>query len=93
MQRNGFRILKTWNGEKIGIVNDKERVMEQLINSGVTAGIIHLIDENEKEKTIERIKQLLQNHYSTKQYIPIIHRYIAVIGEKKSLKRMRIRCH
>ena len=82
MQRNGFRILKTWNGEKIGIVNDKERVMEQLINSGVTAGILHLIDENQKEKTIQRISQLLQNHYSTKQYIPIIHRYIAVIGEK-----------
>jgi ubiquinone/menaquinone biosynthesis C-methylase UbiE len=92
MQRNGFRILRTWSGEKIGRVHDKERVMEQLINSGVTAGILHLLDENQKEKTIKRISQLLLTRYVTKQYIPITHRYIAVIGEKKPLIVKGNRC-
>ena len=83
LRLNGLRIIDAWNGKKIFKVNTTATAMEQLINSGVTAGILQLVDENQKEKMIKRIGGFFEKYYSSRKYIPIIHRYLAVIGEKR----------
>jgi len=83
MRMNGFKIIDAWKGREIFPFDRTEPVMEQLIKSGVAAGIIQLIDENRKEKIITRTGELLQQHYSSKEYIAVTHRYIGAVGEKK----------
>jgi ubiquinone/menaquinone biosynthesis C-methylase UbiE len=83
MRWNGFTIKKSWMGKKTLHCKTKEAAMEQLINSGVSAGILQGINETHKEKIIKRIGELLQNHHSKTKDIPITHRYIAAVGEKK----------
>jgi ubiquinone/menaquinone biosynthesis C-methylase UbiE len=83
MRMNGFKIIDSWKGEKIFPFERKETAMEQLIKSGVAAGIIQLIDDDHKEKIIKRTGELLQRHHSLKGYIPVTHRYIGAVGEKK----------
>jgi len=83
MRRNGFTIIDAWKGEKMIPFNKKETAMEQIIKSGVAAGIIQLIDKDQKEKIIRRTGELLQQHSSSNGTIPVTHRYIGAIGEKK----------
>lgn len=83
MRINGFKIIDAWKGRKIFPFDRTEPAMEQLIKSGVAAGIIQLIDEDQKEKTITRIGELLQRNYSSSGFIPVTHRYIGAVGEKK----------
>jgi len=83
MRMNGFKIIDAWKGRKIFPFDRAEPAMEQLIKSGVAAGIIQLIDEEQREKIITRTGELLQQHYSSKGYIPVTHRYIGAVGEKK----------
>jgi ubiquinone/menaquinone biosynthesis C-methylase UbiE len=83
MRTNGFTIIDSWKGEKVFRFDRKESAMEQLIKSGVAAGIIQLIDEDHKDKIIKRTGELLQRHHTSKEYIPVTHRYIGAVGEKK----------
>jgi ubiquinone/menaquinone biosynthesis C-methylase UbiE len=83
MRMNRFTIIDSWKGEKILRVGNRDAVMEQLIKSGVAAGILQIIDEDKKDSIIKRTGELLQKHYSSKEYIPITHRYIGAVGEKK----------
>jgi ubiquinone/menaquinone biosynthesis C-methylase UbiE len=83
MRMNGFTIIQAWKGEKIIPFDTKETAMEQIIKSGVAAGIIQLIDENHKEKIIKRTGELLQQHSSSSGIIPVTHRYIGAVGEKR----------
>jgi ubiquinone/menaquinone biosynthesis C-methylase UbiE len=83
MRMNGFKIIDSWKGEKIFRFDRKETAMEQLIKSGVAAGIIQMIDENHTDKIIKRTGELLQRYHSLKGYIPVTHRYIGAVGEKK----------
>lgn len=83
MRLNGFRIIEAWKGKKIFEETNKETAMEQLIHSGVTAGILELVDEEQKDRIITRIGELLQNYHSSQEILPITHRYIAVVAKKR----------
>ena len=83
MRMNDFQIIDAWKGEKMFLFDRKETAMDQLIKSGVAAGIIQLIDEDHKEKIITRTGELLQQRYSSSGLIPVTHRYIGAVGEKK----------
>lgn len=82
MRRNGLRIIDAWTGEKTFTFENKDAAMEQLVNSGVAAGIYQLVDKNHKNNITRRIGELLERYHTSEQYIPITHRYIAVVGEK-----------
>lgn len=82
MRFNRIRIIDSWKGKKIFKLNSKEKAMEQFIKSGAAAGFVEIIDERYKDKIINRIGELLKNHHTNKDFIPIIHRYIAAVGEK-----------
>jgi hypothetical protein len=56
--------------------------MEQFIKSGAAAGFLQIIDEKYQDKIINRIGELLQRYHAPRDVIPIVHRYIAAIGEK-----------
>ena len=83
LRMNGLRIIDAWNGKKLFEVTTTATTMEQLIKSGVTAGILQLVDENQKEKMMRRIGELFERKYQHRKSIPISHRYLAVIGEKR----------
>ncbi|MBN1859967.1 MAG: class I SAM-dependent methyltransferase [Candidatus Thermoplasmatota archaeon] len=83
LRMNGLRIIDTWNGKKIFEVKSTATALEQLIKSGVTAGILQLVDDNQKDQLMTRIGELFEAKYQQRKNIPIIHRYLAVIGEKR----------
>jgi ubiquinone/menaquinone biosynthesis C-methylase UbiE len=83
MRMNGFHITDSWKGQKMFPFEKKETAMERLMRSGVTAGIIQMIEHDQAENIVTRTGELLQKHHLVTGYIPITHRYIGVIGEKK----------
>lgn len=83
MRMNGFQINDSWKGKKTFPFDRKETAMEQLIRSGVAAGIIQMVEQTKTDKIIRRTGELLQHRHILQGYIPITHRYIGAIGEKK----------
>lgn len=83
LRMNRFKIIDSWNGEKIIKFNTKDASIQQLIKSGVTAGILQSIKKDKKDEIIRRTNELLKKHYLSKEYIHVTHRYIGVVGEKK----------
>jgi len=82
MRMNGLRIIDAWKGKKTFTFENKEMAIEQLLNSGVAAGIVQLIDKDRKDNIARRIGELLERHHMPSRYIPVTHRYIAVVAEK-----------
>jgi len=83
MRMNGLRVLDAWKGKKRFTCENRDTVMKQLINSGVAAGIVQLVDTNKKENILRRTGELLETYHRSRPCISITHRYIAVVGEKK----------
>jgi ubiquinone/menaquinone biosynthesis C-methylase UbiE len=83
MRRHGFHIVDAWNGKKVFSFRKETMAMEQLTRSGVAAGIIQMIEQSKREKIIRRTGELLQKHHTSTGNIPITHRYLGAIGEKK----------
>ncbi len=83
MRMNGFQINDSWKGKKTFPFDRKETAIEQLIRSGVSAGIIQMVEPDKTDKIIRRTGELLQRRHKLQGYIPITHRYIGAIGEKK----------
>lgn len=82
MRFHGIRINKSWNGHKIYKLHDVEQAIEQFIRSGAAAGIEQMIHKKYKDRIINRVGELVQKYYSTKDTVSFIHRYFAAVGEK-----------
>lgn len=83
MRFNGIKVINSWNGLKVYELSGREKAMEQFIKSGAAAGIEQIINEEYKEKIINRVGELLQIYHKTKVFVPIIHRYFAAVGVKR----------
>ncbi|MBU0497807.1 MAG: class I SAM-dependent methyltransferase [Candidatus Thermoplasmatota archaeon] len=83
MRLNGIKVIDSWKGKKIYKLAGGKKAMEQYIRSGAAAGIVQIIDDKYEDKIINRVGELLQKYYGSKDVVPIIHRYIAAVGVKK----------
>lgn len=82
MRMHDLHIVDAWNGKKIFSFKKDNLAMEQLVRSGVAAGIIQMVEHHQADNIIRRTGELLQRRYTATGYIPITHRYLGVIGEK-----------
>lgn len=83
MWLNGIKVIDSWKGTKIYKLQDGEKAMEQFIRSGAAAGFVQIINDKDKDKIINRVGELLQEYHDKKDFVPIIHRYIAAVGIKR----------
>ncbi|MBN1280238.1 MAG: class I SAM-dependent methyltransferase [Candidatus Thermoplasmatota archaeon] len=87
MRRSGFIVRASWKGSKTFECRTKKEAINQILYSGATAGFMQMVDASCKDAVIDRVGDLLQQKYASGASIPIVHRFIAAIGEKKGGRR------
>jgi ubiquinone/menaquinone biosynthesis C-methylase UbiE len=80
---NGMKVLKLWNGEKRSYVPSGKEAINKLIETGTASGYKYLVYDKYHTQVLRRYPINLERLYMTKDGIPITHRYIASIAQKK----------
>ncbi len=83
LRMNGLKVLDTWNGEKIRYGATGKDVIKILIETGTASGYQYLVYNKYYNQVLERFPVNVEKLFMTKKGIPIIHRYIASIAQKK----------
>jgi len=93
LRLNKIKVISSWKGEKIFNLHSEEEVINQFIRSGSAAGFLQTIDNKNKDEIINRAAELLIKYKASKNMVPMVHRYIAVVGEKneKQIRSYRIK--
>lgn len=83
MQLCGLRVLRSWYGSNTYYAPNGNDALRRLMNTGTAAGYPYCFDEQHRRDIAKRFKQIFEERYGGENGIPIIHRYIAVIGKKR----------
>jgi len=79
----GLKVMKTWSGEKKSYVASGKDAIKKLIETGTASGYKYLVYDKYYNKVLKRYPINVEKLYMKKNGIPITHRYVAAIAQKK----------
>lgn len=83
MRLCGFRIVDAWDGRHTYYVPDGQTAIARLRATGAAAGFEFATDAANRNAVFDRFAEIIEEKYATSDGIPITHRYLAVIGERR----------
>ncbi len=83
MRMCGLRVRAAWDGSKTYHVADGREAIARLTATGAAAGFEFAADPARRDAIFDRFAEIIERRSSTPQGIPITHRYLAAIGEKR----------
>jgi len=83
MRLGGLAVLCAYDGSKTYYVPDGNAAISRLIATGAAAGFEFAADPQHRERIFSRFAAILEERCKTDRGIPITHRYLAAIGEKR----------
>jgi ubiquinone/menaquinone biosynthesis C-methylase UbiE len=82
MMLAGMQVIESWDGIKAYYASTGQEAVERMKTTGAAAGFELSFRKELYEEGEQRYMKVLEQRYGNK--IPIIHRYIAAIGKKKT---------
>ena len=83
MRLHGLAVIRTSAGSKTYHVADGRAAINRLVATGAAAGFEFATDEQHREAIFGRFAELLERRCMTGRGLPITHRYLAAIGERR----------
>lgn len=83
LRRSGFALTKEWNGEVSIPVADGSEAIEYLRKAGVSSGFLDAIRKDRFVELEKAVSAKLDAMAAKNRAVPLIHRFAAVIGEKR----------
>lgn len=79
----GLHVVDSWKGSKTYYASDGKSAIKRLLNTGTAAGYEFFIHEQYRKEIAMRFAEIFEEHFGEENGVPIIHRYIAAIAEKR----------
>jgi ubiquinone/menaquinone biosynthesis C-methylase UbiE len=79
----GLQVRAAWDGSKSYHVAGGSEAIARLTATGAAAGFEFAADPARRDAVFARFAEIIEKRSSTPQGIPITHRYLAAIGEKR----------
>lgn len=83
LRLSGLRVRGAWGGAKSYLVGSGEEAIARMTKTGAAAGFEFAADAKSSEEVFRRFAQVLEERYRRRDGIPITHRYLAAIGERR----------
>jgi ubiquinone/menaquinone biosynthesis C-methylase UbiE len=80
---NGFNIDQFWKGQITYYEKSEIELIKKIKNSSIIAGYKYMIKEEVINDFFNRFASILNQRYKQNHVIPIKHKYIGIIGNKK----------
>jgi SAM-dependent methyltransferase len=83
MRMAGLAVVSTWDGAKTYHVPDGSAAIARLTSTGAAAGFEFAADERYRDEVFKRFAEILEETHRSSEGIPITHRYLAAVGQKR----------
>jgi len=83
MRMGGMRPVHSASGSKTYFVTSGAEAIARLRATGAAAGFEYAAGEDGDEQVFARFAEILQEKYGTAEGVPIVHRYVEAIGDRR----------
>lgn len=83
MRAAGLAVLSTWDGAHTYRVPNGQSALDRLTATGAAAGFEFAADEENHDAVFARFAEIMEHRHRHQDGIPITHRYLGAVGQKR----------